>query len=232
MDDSSKDDTISKMMDLMNEARVKKEDGSYENRIKVTQSVVSRGSAISLNSSLKEARGRWIAFLNVGDIWEPTKLERQIAFMEENDYAFTYTKYRLINAKSEDRGVILGGLQHINYRDMRKCCWPGILTVMYDASKIGHMRVRNLDEENDYALMLNISDKADCYLLDECLARQRYSQCQLSPFPLVDKIRWRYKVFHIEEDLSPIKAAWMAVRNLYGGLKKKIMYVERNKYAK
>lgn len=93
MDDSSKDDTISQMMDLMNECRIKKEDGSYENRIKVSQSVQTRGFGVSVNSALKEAKGHWIAFLNVGDVWEPNKLERQIAFMEEKNYAFSYTQF-------------------------------------------------------------------------------------------------------------------------------------------
>lgn len=232
MDDSSKDDTVRQMMDLMEKNRVKKADGTYENRIKVLRSVESRGSAISLNSSLKEARGRWIAFLNVGNLWEPTKLEKQIAFMENNNISFSYSKYRMINEQSDDMGIVIGGLEHINYHEMRKCCWASILTVMYDANKIGKMRVRNLDEENEYALLLNISDKSDCFLLDDCLAMQRSYKHLLSPLHLIEKIRWRYKVFHIEEDKAPIVAAYMATRNLYGGLIKKIKYVERNKYAR
>lgn len=66
MDDSSKDDTIRQMMELKGKDR----------RFKVSKSVESRGSAISMNSALRDATGRWIAFLNVGDLWEPTKLEK------------------------------------------------------------------------------------------------------------------------------------------------------------
>lgn len=58
MDDSSKDDTVAQMMDLMNESRVKKDDGSFETKIKVSQSVQSRGFGISLNSALRDAKGR------------------------------------------------------------------------------------------------------------------------------------------------------------------------------
>lgn len=141
MDDSSKDDTISKMMDLMNESRVKKSDGMFESRIKVSQSVQSRGYGVSLNSALSDVRGRWVAFLNVGDIWEPEKLTKQIAFMEKNRYAFSYTKFGLMNKKSQDRGVVIGGKDYITYKDMQKCCWPSYLTVMYDRKKVGEMRV-------------------------------------------------------------------------------------------
>ena len=118
MDDSSKDDTISQMMELMDEAKVKypstTSTGSATgprtmSRIRVSQNVGAKGSALAMNSALRDARGRWIAFLNVGDLWEPTKLERQIAFMEENGYACSYTCYGVMDAASNDRGVVVSG---------------------------------------------------------------------------------------------------------------------------
>lgn len=227
MDDSSKDDTISRMMDLMNEARIKKDDGTFENRIKVAQSVQSRGFGVSLNSALRDARGRWIAFLNVGDVWEPSKLEKQVAFMEENNYAFTYTKFSLINDLSEERGVVIGGKEHITYKDMQKCCWPNYLTVMYDASVVGAMRVRNLKKNNDYALWLNVCEKTDCYLLDESLAKNRTKWGHFGKLLLTNKLDWRYDCFRIEEDLSPIKAGLYTFRNGFYGIWKWIKYVQR-----
>lgn len=227
MDDSSKDDTIAKMMDLMNESRVKTADGFCENRIKVTQNVIEKGYGASMNSALRDAKGRWIAFLNVGDIWEPNKLERQIAFMEENHYAFTYTKFELMNDKSQARGIVIGGKEHITYKDMQKCCWPGYLTVMYDASVVGEMRVRNLKEHNDYALWLNVCEKVDCHLLDECFARHRTKWGRVGKILLTNKLDWRYDCFRIEEDLAPIKASLYSIRNGFYGLVKWFRYVER-----
>lgn len=227
MDDNSKDDTISLMMDLMNETRVRQEDGTMENRIQVFQSVQSRGFGVSINSALKEARGKWIAFLNVGDVWEPTKLERQIAFMEENGYAFSYTKFGLMNEQSKDRGIIIGGKAHITYKDMQKCCWPEYLTVMYDAEKVGRMHVRNLKKHNDYALWLNVCEKADCHLLPEVLARHRTHWGLMGRFLLTNKFGWRYDCFRIEEDLDPIKASLYTIRNGFYGLVKWWRYVER-----
>lgn len=136
MDDSSQDDTISQMMDLMTEAKVRQKDGSCVSRIHVSQNVESRGSASSMNSALRDARGKYIAFLNVGDLWKPTKLEKQIAFMEENGYAFTYTKYKYIDKNSKDRGDMMGGLEVVNHKDLIKCCWMGYMTVMYDMEKL------------------------------------------------------------------------------------------------
>lgn len=216
MDDSSKDDTISQMMDLMK-----------DKRIHVSKNIESKGSASSMNSALRDARGRWIAFLNVGDLWEPTKLERQVAFMEENGYAFTYTKYKYINMDSKDRGDMMGGLKVVTHKDLVKCCWMGYLTVMYDAQKLGGFRVRNIDRHNDYALWMEVSEKADCYLLEECLASLRVSHSLYSPIPMFNKVKWRYEVFHTVEDLGPVKSVWLTVRNMIGGFVKKVKYVER-----
>ena len=227
MDDGSKDDTIGQMMDLMTEGRIKKGDGSYESRIKVSQNVESKGSAASMNSALRDARGRYIAFLNVGDLWEPTKLERQIAFMEEHGYAFTYTKYKYIDKNSKDRGDMMGGLNVVNHKELTKCCWMGYLTVMYDAKKLGRFRVRNIEKHNDYALWMDVSEKADCYLLPECLASLRVNHRLLSPLPMFDKVKWRYEVFHTVEDLNPFISVWLTIRNMIGGFMKKVKYVER-----
>lgn len=227
MDDSSKDNTISQMMDLMNEARFKKENGSFKSKIKVSQNVLSRGRSASTNSALRDARGRWIAFLNIGDAWNPEKLERQIAFMEENGYAFSYTKFALMNDKSQDRGIVIGGKEHVTYKDMQKCCWPGYLTVMFDTEKVGKMRIRNLFENNDYALWLNVAEKTDCHLLDECLAKQRTSWNILGRLLLTDKLKWRYQCYRIEEDLGRYTSVMYTLRNGLYGIWKWMKYVER-----
>ena len=242
MDDSSKDDTISKMMDLMEEdkrilslskgrgassASTSSATVSATARFQVSQNVTTKGFGSSLNSALRDARGRWIAFLNVGDVWEPTKLEHQIAFMEQNDYAFSYTKFGIINEQSEDRGVEIGGKEHINYKEMQKCCWPCYLTVMYDAEKVGRMRVRNLGRNNDYALWLNVCEKVDCHLLPECLAKHRTPWGLLGRFLMTDKLKWRYECYRIEEDLSPVKASLYTIRNGFYGLVKWFKYVKR-----
>ena len=46
-------------------------------------------------------------------------------------------------------------------QEMMKCCWLAYLTVMYDAEKIGKLTLKNLKSNNDYALWLKVSEKAD-----------------------------------------------------------------------
>lgn len=234
-----KDEALEKMLNLRKEEcdRLRKdgrewsEYSSVNDKIKVSYIVGESDEAPRRNTALKDARGRWIAFLDAGDVWEPTKLERQIAFMEEHGYAFSYTKYGLIDSKSENRGVEISGKEHVTHEDMMKCCWPAYMTVMYDAEKVGKAQVRNLKENNDYALWLNISEKSDCYLLDENLAKMRTPWGMMGRLLLTKKIKWRYEVYRIEENLNPFVSSLMTVRNMWYGVVKWMKYVKRNKYT-
>ena len=66
VDDCSDDGTVSTVLDF------KKED----DRINLYQNTSNSGAAVTRNTALRNARGRWIAFLDSDDLWEPTKLEK------------------------------------------------------------------------------------------------------------------------------------------------------------
>ena len=59
-----------------------------DKRIKYIKNDKNYGAAVSRNKALKEAKGRWIAFLDSDDLWVPEKLQKQIDFMKKN---FNYT---------------------------------------------------------------------------------------------------------------------------------------------
>lgn len=217
VDDSSSDGTINKVSSCKNN----------DKRIHLSQYVFEQGEAITRYKALKSIKGRWVAFINCGDLWYPTKLEEQISFMETNGYSFSYTKYGIIDSKSNVKKVVLSGPERINHRDMLKCCWPGYLTVMYDASKIGNLTEYKFKENNDYAIWLEVCEKEDCFLLNKNLATQRTDQNLYSPFPLFKRISWRYEVFRRANDQNFFVAALMTTRSLWYGIIKKTKYVEK-----
>ena len=55
-DDSSKDDTISQMMELRQTCRWKGEDGTVVDRIQISKSIQQRGFGNALNSGLKAVK--------------------------------------------------------------------------------------------------------------------------------------------------------------------------------
>lgn len=228
VDDASKDKTISLLLELKDEDRRRgewsdgrfKQDGTLADRISVSSTIERRGAIVNRNSALRSARGRWIAFLDAGDIWEPTKLEKQVAYMEENGYSFSYTKYNCIDAQMKDVGIIMGGPECISHKEMMKCCWMGCLTVMYDAKKIGTLQVNGLDEGNDYALWLKVAEEVDCHLLPDCLASQMSEGGLRNRLLTSKKWNWRYWTYRKIECMNPLQAAYMTVRNMaYAALK-------------
>ena len=106
-------------------------------RIHYLRNEQNEGAALTRNKALRAAKGRYIAFLDSDDLWHPDKLERQIAFMEQNGYAFTYHEYTEIDESSKPLGVYVSGKDHVRPFDMKACCWPGCLSVMY-GSNTGH----------------------------------------------------------------------------------------------
>lgn len=196
-------------------------------RIKYFKNEHNSGAAISRNIALRNAKGRWIAFLDSDDLWEPTKLEKQVRFMEEKGYAFSYHEYVEIAEDDKELGVYVSGKKRVGKFDMYACCWPGCLSVMYDASKIGLVQINDIKKNNDTALWLKVVQKADCYLLKESLGKYRRRANSITPKPLWQRIWAHYPLFHVGEEMNPIRATFWVGMNVFGNAYKKFRYVKK-----
>lgn len=197
-----------------------------DERIRYIKNDTNSGAAVSRNRALREAKGKWIAFLDSDDLWEPDKLETQIAFMEKNDYHFSYTNYIEIDEESSPNGKSVTGPKRISKHGMYNYCWMGCLTVMYNAEKVGLIQIADIKKNNDYAMWLKVCKKANCYLLDETLARYRKRSGSISNHGYMKLIKWHYKLYREAENKNPISSFVLTVRNLFFGVLKKIRYVK------
>lgn len=199
-----------------------------DKRIRYFKNEKNSGAAVSRNKALLEARGQWIAFLDSDDLWMPEKLEKQINFMEQNGYIFSYTNYEEIDANGNGTGVMVTGPKKITKTGMFNYCWPGCLTVMYDAAKVGRIRIRDIKKNNDYAMWLKVCKKAECYLLDERLGKYRKGRAgSVSTHSIKTMIGWHYKLFHEVEGMSVIGSLISTGRNMVFGFYKKKRYVKK-----
>lgn len=199
-----------------------------DGRICYLKNETNSGAALSRNRALREAKGRWIAFLDSDDLWRPEKLERQVGFMERNGYHFSYTNYEEINEAGKQTGIHVTGPRRITKTGMFNYCWPGCLTVMYDAKVVGLIQIADIKKNNDYAMWLKACRKADCYLLNENLAQYRKGRTgSVSTHSVKTMIRWHYKLFREAEQLGAVPSIMNTVRNLAFGFYKKWRYVER-----
>lgn len=199
-----------------------------DDRIRCFKNEKNSGAAVSRNKALREAKGQWIAYLDSDDLWMPEKLEKQIEFMKENGYAFSYTNYEEIDVDGNKTGVRITGPKKITKTGMFNYCWPGCLTVMYDAEKVGLIQIEDIKKNNDYAMWLKVCKKANCYLLDECLGQYRKGRVgSVSTHSIKTMIGWHYKLYHEAEDMGILSSLFNTGRNLVFGFYKKKRYVRK-----
>jgi glycosyltransferase involved in cell wall biosynthesis len=198
-------------------------------RIKFERNKDFSGAAVSRNNALRRASGRWIAFLDSDDLWEPEKLEKQLKFMVENNYHFSYTGYQEIDNYGKKTGCFVSGPKHVSKFGMYSFCWPGCLTVMYERETVGLLQIADIRKNNDYAMWLKICQVADCHLLDEVLAMYRRGRVgSVSTHSCTTMIKWHYKLWHDAMGKNLILSTFWTGMNLVCGVYKKLRYVKRN----
>lgn len=217
VDDCSTDNTDDVVVPLLSDTR-----------IHFLKNGKNSGAAVSRNRALQEAKGRWIGFLDSDDLWSKHKLEKQISFMENNDYHFSYTAYEEIDSEGHPTGVKVTGPKHITHAGMVQYCWPGCLTVMYDRTVVGLIQISDIKKNNDYAMWIKVSRKADCFLYLKVMGRYRRGRSgSVSTQSIKTMIGWHYKLFREAESENAISAGFHTGQNLIFGFIKKRMYVQK-----
>lgn len=198
-----------------------------DERIKYLKNEKNSGAAVSRNRALREAKGKWIAFLDSDDVWLPEKLEKQISFMKENGYSFTFTDYRIVwNGKDMEPKIYIGP-NVVNRKLMYRYCYFSTITVMYNREEIGLVQIADVKKNNDYAMWLKIIEKADCYRLPEVLSYYYKHDNSISSGSKIKLIKHHYILYRKAMELGKLKSVLYTIKNLYFGVLKKIKYTQK-----
>ena len=193
-----------------------------DNRINLIRLTKNVGAAEARNKALEVARGKYIAFLDSDDLWLPEKLYKQITFMKENNYFFTFTSYIPFseNGKIEYSPILVP--KELDYVRYCKNTIIGCLTVVIDKEKIGEFKMPNIKSSHDMGLWLSIMKKGfKAYGLNEVLAKYRLvSNSNTSKKWKAAKDVW--KVYRDVEKLSLYKSVYYFSNYVYNALKKRI----------
>lgn len=211
VDDCSSDQTVKVISEFI------------DKRIRLFQNDENSGAAISRNRALREAKGRWIAFLDSDDIWHPEKLERQLAFMIDNGYAFSFTDYR-IQLNGEWLPYVNTGPDVVDKRKMYNYCYFSTITVMYDRNVVGLIQIEDLKKNNDYAMWLQAVEKTKCYRFPQCLSYYIKHDNSVSSGSKVKLIKWHYLLFRKGLHKNALVSAILTVNNMVHGVLKKLKY--------
>ena len=200
-----------------------------DDRIIYLKNEKNSGAAISRNRALREAKGRWIAFLDSDDLWLPEKLEHQIKFMIDKGYNFTYTDYQIITSAGKNLPYIFTGPDIITKRRLYNYCYFSTITVIYDRTVIGLIQIADIKKNNDYAMWFQAIKYSNCYRLSESLSYYCKREQSISSGSKVKLIKYHYEMFRKALNKSRFTAFCLTINNLFFGVLKKIIYKKRVK---
>lgn len=206
-DDGSSDRTKSIVRELM----------ALDPRIQLLEAGKNRGPAQARNVAINEARGRYIAFLDSDDLWKPHKLERQLAFMEEQDVAFSFSSYDRLNEQGRIINTHLVS-KSVTYADLLKTCVIGCLTAVYDSDKLGKMYMPDIRKRQDFGLWLRILKKVEsAHPVPESLAQYRVRKVSVSSNKRV-AAKFTWAVYRDVEGLGLMASSYYFANYALNGL--------------
>lgn len=163
-DDCSKDSSVEIVRRFVGE----------DQRIKLFPLLKNVGAATARNVAIEHAKGQYIAFLDSDDVWMPDKLDKQIAFMKRNKYAFTYSEYYLMEENGKKTGTFIRVPASLSYHQYLRNTIIGCLTVIVDRNIVGDFYMPIIKSSHDMALWLLIMKRGyKAYGMKEVLAGYR-----------------------------------------------------------
>lgn len=182
---------------------------TQDNRIRMIRQPHNMGAAHARNRGIKEAAGRYIAYLDADDLWHKDKLSKQLAFMEQQEAAFSFTGYEFADEYGKGLGKIVKVPPLMNYRDALKNTTIFTTTVIFDTDKVDKSLLEMpIIKSEDTALWWKVLRNGyQAYGLDENLALYRRAGRSLSSNKL-EAIRRIWNLYRRAEGLSVLKSSY------------------------
>ncbi|MGL4880200.1 MAG: glycosyltransferase family 2 protein [Waterburya sp.] len=141
-------------------------------------SQVNKGLAAARNTGIKESEGEYIAILDADDLWEPTKLQKQVDCLDKNPKAgLCYTWTALADNEGKDTGRVVAShaegnvwqqLTEINF----VCCGSTPMIRRSCFETVGFF-AEDLRFSEDWDMWLRIAMKYPFVVVKEPLIRYR-----------------------------------------------------------
>lgn len=179
---------------------------------------INSGAAQSRNYAIKMAAGKYLAFLDGDDIWVSNKLERQIRFMEDNNYHFTCTDYGKIDEHGKRKHIVVPCLKTYDYDTFLRNC-PGNSTVIYDADALGKFYAADIRRRNDFVMWLQVIKRAGlAYGINEVLGYHRERKNSIS-ISKIGVLKYQWIVYRKIEKLSFFKCCFLMTYKIFQTVK-------------
>ena len=190
-------------------------------KIKIIVNDKNIGAGFSRNKGIREAKGKYVCFIDSDDIWKKEKVENQLNYMKKNNFKISHTSYEIINDKNE----VIGKRQakdFNNIKDILTSCDIGLSSVILEKNLItDQTQFSNLKTKEDFVLWLKIlKSKVIIGGLDENLLIWRKTEKSLSS-SIIQKLFDGFRVYKIYMGFSFVSSVYYLLCLSLNFLKKK-----------
>ena len=202
IDDASKDGT-SEVVEALKEK---------DDRIKLHILPTNQGAGFARNIGIKAATGDFISFLDADDLWKPSKLEKQLKVMQEENMQVCFSSYELMNEDGQSLNKQIKSLKTLSFDKLKKANYIGNLTGIYSARALGKIYCPLIRKRQDWGLWLLAVKKAGgARGIQEPLAIYRERKGSISQNK-VEMLQYNYRVYRKVLKYSSIKSLfWMVL---------------------
>jgi teichuronic acid biosynthesis glycosyltransferase TuaG len=190
-----------------------------DNRIRVIVNENNQGVSKTRNKGISIAKGDWIAFLDSDDMWERTKLEKQLDLAKQTSAEFVFTGSSFINEDGDYYKGIFQIPEKVSYQQLRNQNVISCSSVLVKKRFFATIKMEKDEMHEDYAVWLRILQTGIvAYGINEPLLIYRLSRNSKSGNKLKTVIM-TYRVFRFL-GLNPLTSFYFMLRHVLGSVKK------------
>lgn len=194
----------------------------YDKRIRYIKLEKNSGAAVSRNTGIKNAKGRFIAFLDSDDIWLPEKLEKQVKYMLDKKIGFTFTSYRYMKEDGTKTNKVAKAPYKINYNGLLKNTIIGCSTVVLDRQIVGDFLMPLVRKGQDTATWLMIlRNQKYAYGMEEILVDYRLVGNSLSSNK-IKALKRTWNIYRSVEKINVFKSTYVFCFYVFNAIKKRL----------
>ncbi len=167
------------------------------------------GAAGARNAGVDAAEGRYIAFLDADDLWEPEKLEKQVNFMQKEHCAFSFTGYEFADEAGVSIDRIVRVPKIMTYSKALKNTTIFTSTVMFDTAEIpvSLMHMPDVPSEDTACWWRILRNGYTAYGINQPLTLYRRSAGTLSSNKKT-AVKRIWNLYRNVEHLGVLTSAW------------------------
>ena len=195
-----------------------------DGRITVLECKENSGAARTRNAGIRHASGRYLAFLDADDLWQPEKLRRQVDFMTQRNCEFSFTGYEFADATGKPNGKRVRVPATITYRQALKNTTIWTSTVMLDLKQLSKDDVYMPDVRRgqDTATWWKILKRVPAaYGLDEVLSFYRRTVDSLSANKII-ALKRTWNLYRNHEQLGVVPSGYHFTWYVINALRRRV----------